>query len=225
MNKRAEQSHIFDRHPQDHYVEERWCDDRLFEEEEFGGPILDPCCGWGRVLDAAVKAGHKIQGSDVVHRAVWSFPFRQINFVGTLAVSDDIRWIKRAGSCVGNPPFDQFQEFVNRALELEFDKIAFIWLARRLAAAHWLRETPLRKVLYMTPRPSMPTGEHILKAERGEIDPETGEPFKVGGGKQDFVWLIFGAGSGPPQLGWLHRDEGKHAVTKVRSAAGDRERA
>ncbi len=41
----------------------------------------------------------------------------------------------------------------------------------------------------------MPTGDHILKALAGEIDIETGKPYKVGGGQQDYCWLLFRKGA------------------------------
>jgi hypothetical protein len=55
----------------------------------------------------------------------------------------------------------------------------------------------LTRVYLLTPRPSMPPGQVILRGE---------EP---GGGKQDFVWLVFSQQhKGPPELRWLHRDGG-----------------
>jgi len=48
----------------------------------------------------------------------------------------------------------------------------------------------------MTPRPSMPPGQLILRGE------------KPGGGRVDFCWTIFVVGHvGPPELRWLHRDD------------------
>jgi hypothetical protein len=81
-------------------------------------------------------------------------------------------------------------------LKLGIDAIAMIWLARRLNAARWLANTPLARVYLLTPRPSMPPGRVI----------EAGE--KPGGGKQDFVWLVWRCGHvGSPELRWLHRDK------------------
>jgi hypothetical protein len=34
MTPRARQSHIFDRETHDHYVEEPWCSNRLFDEAD-----------------------------------------------------------------------------------------------------------------------------------------------------------------------------------------------
>jgi hypothetical protein len=115
-------------------------------------------------------------------------------------------------SVVCNPPFDYVEEFCRHALDLGALKVAMIMLTRSLNAAHWLTELPLRRVWFLTPRPSMPTGEFIKRVERGELDPD-GKPLKVGGGKQDFCWLVIQKGySGEPGLCWLHRDGGTNGV-------------
>ena len=96
---------------------------------------------------------------------------------------------------VCNPPFDIFEQFANKALEIARRKVAMIWLVRRLNAARWLEQTPLVRVLLLTPRPSMPPG-HTITAGK-----------KPGGGTQDFCWLIWDhAHIGKPELGWLRRD-------------------
>jgi hypothetical protein len=58
--RRPRHSHIFARDSAGHYVEPLWCSARLFEAESFGAPgaqILDPACGWGRIMQAARDAG------------------------------------------------------------------------------------------------------------------------------------------------------------------------
>jgi hypothetical protein len=109
-------------------------------------------------------------------------------------------FLKTAGAfprrnIVTNPPFTQCDRFVHRALELGSDKVAMIWLARRLNAARWLADTPLARVYLLTPRPSMPPGHVILAGE------------KPSGGTQDFCWLVIERSHvGPPELRWLHRE-------------------
>jgi hypothetical protein len=55
--ERERKSHLWARDPDDWYVEPRWCDDALFAAIKFEGAIVDPCCGLGRILDAAKDAG------------------------------------------------------------------------------------------------------------------------------------------------------------------------
>jgi hypothetical protein len=180
-------SRIFGRDEYDHYVEESWCAERLFDEEFFPQPVFDPFCGWGRILKSA--RGHNLVafGSDIVDRGAGE------NVVDFL--NEDRTFFQSAHSIVSNPPFDKFEICARKALSLPAEKVAMIWLTRRLNAARWLKETPLARILFMTPRPSMPSGEHIANGG------------KVGGGTQDFCWLIWIRGAvPPPTFDWLVRD-------------------
>jgi hypothetical protein len=154
--------------------------------------IWDPCCGWGRIPQAAVAAGYRAIGSDIVDRGAASktgITFRRIDFLCNPPV------VRLPFSIIGNPPFDRLQEFVARALALGARKVAFIWRIQRLAAARWLQGTPLARIYLLTPRPSMPPGSHI---EAGGY---------VGGDSHDYAWLVFERGhNGRPELHWLLRD-------------------
>lgn len=184
---KAENSHIWQREQHEHYVEPEWCSKRLFDVVKFNGPIWDPCCGFGRMVKSARAANYVAHGTDIVIRS---------ELHG--ASLDFFTWDGRAHNIVCNPPFDVFQKFAEHALRLPgIHKVAMIWLVRTLPAARWLRQTPLARILLLTPRPSMPPGHTITAGE------------KPGGGKQDFCWLIWDkAHSGPASIGWLHRDEG-----------------
>jgi hypothetical protein len=183
-------SHVFDKAKDGWYVEPAWCAHRLFEEEEFPGAIWDPACGWGRITTAAKYAGYEVFGSDLVDRKRHKLAlFRQKDFL-----QDQTVWVKN--SIVTNPPFDHVEEFARHAFEqVGAQKIAMIMLVRRLNAAHWLRELPLKKIWLLTPRPSMPPGEWIAAGN------------KPGGGTQDFCWILIQRGyKGAVEIGWLHRD-------------------
>lgn len=185
MLARNEQSHIWPRQADDHYVEEMWCNKRLFEVEEFEGTTQDPFCGFGRVVEAGKAAGVSIFGTDLVDRG-----YPEIH-----AVQDFQAQTARVRNIAANPPFSIFQQAARHALALTDGKVALIWLTRRLAAAHWLRSLPLKRIYFMTPRPSMPPG-HVIAAGH-----------KPGNGKQDFCWLVFDhKHQGPATTHWLHRD-------------------
>lgn len=182
--KRPEASHIWQREEHEHYVEPEWCSKRLFEEEKFEGTIWDPACGFGRIPEAAKAAGYDALASDVTNRGY--------NLVEPI---DFFRFTTGHENIVSNPPFDKFQGFVAHALSLASRKVAMIWLVRTLPAARWLQDTPLARILLLTPRPSMPPGHVIARGE------------KPGGGKQDFCWLIWDKNyRGTPTIGWLKRD-------------------
>lgn len=198
--KKERKSHIFERDERDHYVEPQWVNDRLFAVEDFGSNgILDPCAGWGRIPDAALKAGYKTIASDVVDRGVSKLhEFRKLDIT---ALYDEVtyEWWRQADSIVTNPPFDQIENVARRCCALAAHKVALICPLRRLPAArNWMTSlrAPLSKVWILTPRPSMPSGLHITDGG------------KVGGGTVDFVWLVFDkTHNGPHTFDWLHRDE------------------
>lgn len=221
MAKRELKAHIHDREEHDHYVDELWPTARLFDEEEFFGPrVGDPACGWGRILLSARKHGFEVRGSDIVDRRGGD-PFNDIPLDDSEFLNADflslhpdsvMHWWGDCDSIVSNPPFDQFEAFAARCCALIRDgamrtnKVALLWLVRRLPAAHWLQELPLSKVLYITPRPSMPTGDFIHRVARGELG-DDGRPLKISGATQDACWLVFSSShKGPPTVGWLHRD-------------------
>jgi hypothetical protein len=182
-------SHVFEKAKDGFYVEPSWVSQRLFEVETFAPIIYDPACGWGTILHSARAAGYGIAGSDLVDRK----KHRLKNFGCQDFLNDGFSRVCNF-SIVCNPPFDRIEEFCVRALKFA-DKVAMIMLTRRLNAAHWLRDLPLKTVYLLSPRPSMPPGAWIAAGN------------KPGGGTQDFCWLVMDSKfKGVPQLKWLHRD-------------------
>lgn len=187
-------AHAFEREVNEHYVEQKWCDRVLFEAEPFEGAIHDPCCGWGRIPEAAREAEYVATGSDIVDRG----------FAGC-KIESFLETSARRANVVMNPPFKLSEEFIRHACAVTDRKVASIMLARRLAAAHWMRALPLVQVYYLTPRPSMPTGQFAeeLMISQG-ADPS--------GGTQEFAWVLFDMRQSVgcrTEFGWLHRDRGR----------------
>jgi hypothetical protein len=186
---RKRDSHIWARESHEHYVEPPWCSERLFDEERFGA-IHDPCCGVGTIVRSAWSHGLSATGIDLVYRG---FPPEKMLHRRQVA---DFFLCSQAFDCVVcNPPFNIASQFAQHALKLAIRKVAMIFPTARLNAAHWLKDTPLRRVWLMSPRPSMPPG-HVIAAG--------GKP---GGGKMDYCWLVWERGyKGIPELRWLYRD-------------------
>jgi hypothetical protein len=182
-------AHSWQREAQEHYVEPFWCSERLFAEEKFEGPVWDPCCGFGRIPESAIKAGLKAYGTDIVDRGWRDFTCKADFLTHGRLLGGDC-------DVVCNPPFNIAGQFARRALDMPgVQKVAMIFPTARLNAAHWLRETPLARVWLMTPRPSLPPGHTITAGQ------------KPGGGKMDFCWLVWTKGRiGPADLRWLRRD-------------------
>jgi hypothetical protein len=187
-------AHRWPRDDEGWYVEPRWCSERLFAVEKFEGPILDPACGLGRIVEAAIKAGHLARGSDIVKRSPICevrADFLEGNILGPANI-------------VCNPPFstprcaDLAQRFVERALRIAAGKVAMLLPAKWLFGderSRWLEKTPLAKIWLLTPRPSIPPGDLI---EAGGL---------ATGGREDFAWLVWEPGYVfAPALMWLRKD-------------------
>ena len=199
--KKQLNAHIWDQEEHKHYVEMRWCNRVLFAEEAFRGTIHDPCCGWGRVPEAAREAGHRgVTGSDIVHRGFEGCGVH--NFL-----TGDGAPIDHADNYVFNPPFDNFEPFIRKAFALAnpaYGKVAALLPTNRLNAAWWMRELPLVRVWFMTPRPSMPPGyalEQIMIATGKDASGDT----------KDYCWVVFDKRGelGDTRYGWLHREKGR----------------
>lgn len=200
MSRRPRHSHIYAKQKHGHYPEPAWCSQRLFDVEDFGPPgtlILDPACGWGTILQAAQAARFRVMGFDIVDRVqrdkLNGGRFYQFDYIN----GGGIPTKSHVMSIVCNPPFDHVQEYIERSMQIADYKVAMICLVRRLNAARWLRDWPLETVYLLTPRPSMPPGEHIMRGH------------KPTGGTQDFCWLVFNNQMSrlkSPRVKWLTRE-------------------
>ena len=161
MLKRLKHSHIWERDPLDWYVEPSWCSERLFQEEPFAGTVVDPCCGMGRIIISAKRAGYPTIGCDINPRGPHA---HESDF---MADHHGRTW----DNIVSNPPFtlcdrskDRPRSLVDIALERTRQKCALLMPTLWMQAdnrSRWLETTPLYKVLLLTPRPSMPPGRVI----------------------------------------------------------------
>ena len=97
----------------------------------------------GTDLRAAKSASYSPIGSDIVDRLDRQGLERVAFHVCDFLEGSPVR---SAWSVVSNPPFDHFEEFCRRALEIAIFKVAMIFLLRRLAAARWLRRMPLESI-------------------------------------------------------------------------------
>lgn len=182
--------------PDGHYAEPGWLPRRLFEAERFDGPILDPACGFGRIVEAAAAAGFEAYGSDILPR--W-------NHGAQMAETDEMRgrylqadffdkaWppahglmlgFCEPGAIVSNPPFHRAREFIDLAL-LRAPKVAMILPAtfgHGDEPSRWLDQRPLYRVYTIGPRPSMLPGSEILAGR------------KPGGGQKDYSIYVFLSG-------------------------------
>jgi hypothetical protein len=192
---RPRNTHIFPRAEREHYVDPLWLSARLFQVEDFGprgSPLLDPACGWGRIVRSALDAGYRITAADVFDsRKIIELDLADVPF----SVEDFLTSTGMVGSIVTNPPYDKLQLFCERAVERAQYKAALLCPLPRLPAARWLQALPLQTVYLASPRPSLPSAAYL----------ETGR--KPGGGRPEYCWLVFARNHvGPAALKWLIRD-------------------
>lgn len=194
---RKRESSLWQRDPHDWYVEPQWCSARLFEEEVFRGSIHDPAAGGGNIVRAAQAHGYIATASDIVDR-------RSI----TNFWPEVVDWLAPNNhpftNIVSNPPFglcddrkSRSHPFVERCLERAERKVALLMPANWVQGdqrSRWLERTPLRRVWFLSPRPSMPPG-HVLTAG-----------MKPGNGTTDYAWFVWQKDyDGPPEIRWLRR--------------------
>ena len=211
--KKKLDAHIFEREAADHYVEPLDVGVAMFRHLDLapGTVVLDPCCGWGRILRAAQEAGLHPLGCDIFSRWDWSpdgpfLPMGINSYPPAFKIADwfDPKWCPAISPywqhptvIASNPPYDRADEFLELALKRATTMVALILPATwHHGAARSLRleKTPLYQILPITPRPSMPPGQAILDGQ------------KVGGGTKDFSLFVFLKGyRGAPQGGWLRR--------------------
>lgn len=186
---RKRKSHLWDRHPEDYYIEPHWVSERLFEAEKFEGWIYDPAVGSGRIVEAAVKAGLQADGTDLVDRGYgfpggYDFANGEVPLVGIPNI-------------VSNPPFSVARKFTEQALRKAKHKVALLLPAGWVQGderSRWLAATPLKTVYFITPRPSMPPGPAI----------EAG--LKPGNGTTDYAFFCWDRDhTGPATIGWIRR--------------------
>ena len=192
---RKRESHLWRRDPLDWYVEPEWCSERLFELEHFHGDIWDPAAGTGRIRDAAHKAGLTCMASDIEPR-----DYAAVSCHDFLVLRGSFEF----PNIVSNPPFGRAEEFAKLALHVAQRKVVLLLPANWVQGdkrSRWLETTPLRRVLFLTPRPSMPPGAVVVSGGR------------PGNGTTDYAWFIWdNEGTEPlfrerqaPEIGWCRR--------------------
>jgi hypothetical protein len=191
-------ANIWEREAADWYREPKWCSRRLFDDYRFDGIVYDPACGKKNIVNAALDHGYEAHGSDLIDRTGHTPNIDFFNFQG--ADFNDEDDFGHCHNIVSNPPFDRLEDFALHALKIAKRRVALIFPIRRLPAAGvWLEGTPLKYISYMTPRPSIPTGQVY-----DELEAQGKEP---SGGTQDFAWLLWDHSHvGDPTVKWLHRD-------------------
>lgn len=179
----------YDREANDAYYEPMWCDERLFEflSLPHGTKVWDCACGTGTIVEAAKHAGLRAIGTDIVQR--WhdgTKGYGRLDFLEHPGLTG-------VEAIVSNPPYKHAQAFAAKALTLApvvAMLLPTIWVQGK-ARSQWLQETPLKWMLPLVPRPSMPP---------------IGSDVPPGGGKVDYSWFVWEQGYvWSPIVEWLRK--------------------
>jgi hypothetical protein len=173
----------------DWYTEPVWASEQLFSTLELQGPIHDPFCGEGRIVEAARRAGYEATGADIVDRG---FPDTEII---------DFRTDHRPRTTlVFNGPYGKnvYEPLIAHALTVTSHAVvALVAIPFLCGQQHYwdlFGPCPPSLILACSQRPSMPPG---------------GKGIEESGGTTDYVWLIWirteprwRRGSTPSVNGW-----------------------
>lgn len=153
----------------------------LLGVEQFDGPIWEPACGDGAIVNVLREAGHDVVATDLVARGE-----------GTARVDFLMEYQTLAPNIVTNPPFKLAAPFMRKALELADRKVAILLRLACLEGAERgdiYDNTPLARVWVFRKR---------LTMMRGEV--KDGQA----GGMLAFAWFVWDrTHTGAPVLGWL----------------------
>lgn len=171
----------YERDERDWYVEPSWCWRALFETVTITGTVLDPACGGGTGLEFCAANGIHAMGSDIVDRGAG---IAGLDFLAN-------GYPLRADNIISNPPYRLTVEFAYQALLYANRSVAllvplpFLCSQRRYEL---FANTPVAHVVALSRRPSMPPG---------------GRGIKVGGGKEDYCWIVWEHDhEGPAHMRW-----------------------
>ena len=202
---RERKSKIWERDPLDWYQEPTMATEALLEVERFVGPVWDPCCGGGNILEAYVHTnGGCVIGTDIVRRTQSTLFAFELDFLSDFdhGAMEPIFH----SNIVMNPPFFRAkgaEAFIRKALSLATGKVCAFVDIRFIAGAErangLFAEHCPHRIWVITPRVSCPPGEYLAAGH------------KAGNGSSDWCWLVWDL-TAPKvrtsQTGWLRRGRG-----------------
>jgi len=172
---------------QDFYATHKDSTKALLKVEEIIYPVLEPACGEGHI--SKLLTGGYVYSTDLINRGY-----------GTGYCSDFLNYFyaeREFKTVITNPPFNLFQEFVEKALKVATKKVIMFGKLQALEGikrATYLETTPLRTV-------------YVFK-KRQQLLPN-GKDFKELTGKKSantmaFAWFVWEIGyTGRPIIKWI----------------------
>jgi len=158
----------------------------LLKVEEIIYPALEPACGEGHISKLLDES--QTFSSDLINRG---YGFSNLDFI-----KEDL--FRKYETIITNPPFNLFQEFVEKALKLANKKVIMFGKLQALEGmkrATFLETTPL-KTVYVFKKRQQPL------RNGNEIDELTGK--KWASSTMAFAWFVWERGyEGEPIIKWI----------------------
>ena len=163
----------------------------LLEVEDIIYPVLEPACGEGHISKFLDE--RQTDSSDLIYRG---FGLGGVDFLDEKNYHCDY-FKEKYKTIITNPPFNLFQEFVERALEVAKKKVIMFGKLQALEGqkrATFLETTPLKTVYVFKKRQQpMRNGK--------EFDEETGKKMSS---TMAFAWFVWEIGyKGKPTIEWI----------------------
>lgn len=185
FHKVAGSSAGVDRHPNDFYPTPRAVTRCLLAHETFPGPVLEPCAGKGHIVRELERAGYPVLANEKYPQPEFTKVLHEDFLVAPSG------WWAGCGAIVTNPPYRLAQEFIERAIDIRFEKHA--WLLR-----FQFIESKRRHRLFQDYPPSRiwVFPERVQVSEQGLENPR--------GGMIVYAWFVWERGyRGHPELRWF----------------------
>lgn len=179
----AGMSTVRDRVDNDYYATPSESTRALLEKEIISYPAWEPACGEGHICK---ELGHNILATDLIYRG---FGEGGIDFLTTLPD-------REVKTIITNPPFNLFQEFAEKALQVAQDKVILFGKLQALEGykrASFMEKSPLKTVYVFKKR------QNPLR--NGSPVDENGKPWAS---TMAFAWFVWEIGyTGEPIIRWI----------------------
>lgn len=168
----------------DYYATHPSVTEDLLRVESFNQKILEPCCGEGYMAEAIIKAGYEVEACDIVDRGYG----RQADFLSSDFEPDVF-------DIITNPPYQDTLLFIERAINMCKEKVAFLMPLRYLSSmerySFYQSYPPIRVYCYVN---------RINMAKNGRFDLYD----DAGANKEIYAWYIWKKGyQGKTELRWI----------------------
>ena len=180
--------------PQGAYFTPPEATELLLKVEGFPKHVYEPACGKGHISNVLLERGFSVISSDLND---WGYGATGVDFLTKVFVETDFE--PKSSGLVTNPPFHLADEFVLRAVELGFKKIALFnklsWLAGAKRYGTLWRNFPPDRVWILAKRATCWRMD----------DPNP----KSSGGSVDYMWAVWDnpvrktGVAKAPSIGWL----------------------